>query len=191
MKKKLLSKLFLGLTAILLFSFSYQKSHAQMFELGDKDLNIGLGLGSTFYTGAGWSTTLPPLSLSMDYGFKDDVGPGVIGLGGYLGVASHKWENTIFTSWGWKYTTIVVAARGTYHMDFIENFDTYGGVHLGLRYSSSKEIGTVVGGISEDGAYLLFNLFVGGKYYVTENIAILGELGYSVAWLTIGATFKL
>jgi len=44
---------------------------------------------------------------------------------------------------------------------------------------------------SDAGLYPDYGFFVGGKYYLKDNLAIFGELGYSIAYLTVGITLKL
>ncbi|MBN2350859.1 MAG: outer membrane beta-barrel protein [Bacteroidales bacterium] len=167
-------------------------TNAQMFNQGDKDLNLGIGLGNALYTGSYYKTTLPPISVSLDYGFRDDIGPGVLGLGGYAGFSSYKYDYSAFLNYSWKITTIIIGARGTYHMEFMDNLDTYVGLLLGAKIVSFKyddpaweDYNTAAG------SGLAYSFFVGGKYYFSDNIALMGELGYGIAWLTLGVTFKL
>ena len=78
-------------------------------------------------------------------------------------------------------------------MEFLDKLDTYGGLLLGFRIVSDKYFGDPgydYGG-SFTGSGLAYSFFVGGRYYLTDNIAVFGELGYGIAYLTIGATFKL
>lgn len=178
--------------ACILIVLSSTQVKSQIFEVGDKDLNVGIGFGATWYSGVGFKTTLPPVSLSFDYGFKDDIGPGVLGIGGYLGFSSYKWEYSYIYTYGEKYTTIIIGARGTYHMEFVDKLDTYGGLLLGYRIVSSKyygDLGYAIG--STVGSGVAYAFFVGGRYYLTDNIAGFLELGYGIAYFTLGATFKL
>ena len=175
----------------LLITFSLQVK-SQMFSVGDKDLNLGIGFGT--HWGNIGTIGIPPVSISMDYGFKDDLGPGVLGIGGFVGIATSKYKySTYLGDYGWKYTNILIGARGTYHMEFIDKLDTYAGVIIGLRYTKAKEYGDWFGTTldSNGGLYPEVGFYVGGKYFVADNIAIFGEIGYSIAYLTIGATFRL
>ncbi len=168
-------------------------TYSQSFEVGDKLVNAGLGLGATWYSGVYYKTTLPPVFISADVGFKDDIGPGVLGIGGYLGVSSYKYEYTYYLgNWGWKYTSIVIGGRGTYHMDLVDNLDTYGGMLLGFRILSSKYFGDedwATGSASSSG--LAYSFFVGGRYFFSDNLGVMAELGYGIAWLSLGVTLKL
>ncbi len=192
-----MKKLYVKLApCILLLAFLTRpavNTYSQLFNVGDKLINAGLGIGATWYTGAYYKTTLPPIFISGDFGFKDDIGPGVLGLGGYLGLSSYKYDvSGIWGNWGWKYTSIIIGGRGTYHMEFIDNLDTYGGLLLGYNIISSKYFGDenwVTG--SATGSSLAYSFFVGGRYFFSENLGVMGELGYGIAWLSIGLTLKL
>ncbi len=197
MKKRIFCPLTGSLLVVLflLCTPSFQLK-SQSFSAGDKDLNLGIGFGATWYHGIGFSTTLPPVSVSLDYGFRDDIGPGVLSIGGLIGIASYKsrYFLTGYYDYGYKYTSIVGAARGTYHYEIIEDFDTYGAVMLGLRLNQGKLYGeTQYFNVDEKDSNtdLVFSLLVGGKYYFTEKIAVFGEVGYSIAWFTVGLTTKL
>ena len=52
------------------FALSAQES---LFNKGEKVLNLGIGLGSTLYTGSYYSTRIPPLSASLEYGMVDNL----------------------------------------------------------------------------------------------------------------------
>ena len=43
------------------------------FVKGDKVLNLGIGLGSTLYTGGSYTSKIPPLSASFEVGVKDNL----------------------------------------------------------------------------------------------------------------------
>jgi len=137
MKTKLTKTLFGMIAAFLLLVITSTQVKSQSFSVGDKDVNIGIGFGTHWGYG---KTVIPPISISLDYGFKDDIGPGVIGIGGYFGFSSSKYDWSIY-DYGWRYTSILVGARGSYHMEFLDKLDTYAGLILGIRFTSSKEYG--------------------------------------------------
>ena len=192
MKTKFAKSLIGMAAALFLLAMTSMQVKSQIFAVGDKDVNIGIGFGATWYSGVGYKTKIPPVSASLDLGLKDDIGPGVLGIGGYVGFSSYKWEwNTVYT-YGYKYTTIILAARGTYHLELVDKLDTYGGLLLGFRIVSSSYYGdigyTYTGGA---GSGLAYSFFAGGRYYFSDNIAVFGELGYGIAYLTLGITVKL
>ncbi len=85
MKRKLTLGIFL---AVLTTSLMAQDP---MFSQGDKVLNLGIGFGSTLYSGSFYHTSVPALSASYEVGVKDGVlDVGSIGVGGYVGYSAFK-----------------------------------------------------------------------------------------------------
>jgi len=168
--------------------------NAQLFDQWNKVLRFGVGFGSTYYAvGSLYNTTVPPIFAAFDVCIREDLGPGNLGVGGFLGYSAYRYRNTYFGGeYGWKYTTLLIAARGTYHFtDLVDKLDLYGGVLLGAKIVSNKEFGDV-GGIdySVNSSGPVFELFAGARYYLTDNFAGMAELGYGIAWLKIGVSFK-
>lgn len=167
------------------------------FAKGDKVVNLGIGFGSVLYTGTYYSTVIPPVSVSFEKGINDDIlGGAVIGIGGYLGISSYKWEypyNYMGATWGYKYTNIILGARGSVHYPFVEKLDTYAGLMLGYNISTSKEYGTIDPNYNYNESYggFTYAFYVGGRYYFTESLAGMLELGYGISYLNLGVAFKL
>jgi hypothetical protein len=179
------------ITAFLLIGIFTTYAQRSTFYKGDKVINASIGLGSMMYSGIGYSTAVPPISGSFELGFKDDflVDKATLGFGAYMGYSKNKWESF---GWGWTYTNIILGARASLHYPILENFDTYGGIMLGFNIVSSKEFGINSGLISNSaGSGIAYSFYVGGRYYLTKNFALLGELGYGIAWLNVGLSFKL
>lgn len=187
--KKVLITLFV---AVLTLQLSAQDN---LLTKGERVLNLGIGLGSTLYTGSGYTSAIPPVSASFEVGVKDDVlDVGSIGVGGYLGYSSYKWEYAGFGSnWGWKYTDFILGARGTFHYPLVEKLDTYTGLMLGYEIVSSKEIGTIdpLYNYDTSSGGVIWSWYAGGRYYFTDNFAVMAELGYGITYLTLGVALKL
>lgn len=180
-----------SLLAIAVAVFFTVSSFAQEFEEGDKVINLGIGFGSNHYTGSLYNSSIPPISGSFEVGIKDGVlDEGSIGVGGYLGFSRYKYE---YLSWGYNYTNIVLGARGIFHYPLLENLDTYTGLMLGFRVVSAKEFGDAVFGYnySASSSGLAGAWFIGGRYYFSDAIAAMLELGYGVAYVNLGIAFKL
>ena len=166
--------------------------YTQPFIKGDKVINVGLGIGSTLYSGTGYKMGVPPLSASFEIGVTE-LGPGIIGVGGYFGLSSYKWEDSFGGSnYGWKYSNTIIGARGNYHYNFVEKLDTYAGLMLGYNFINSKEIGNWPYGYdySVNSSYFIWSIYIGGRYYFSDSFAAMLELGYGIAWLNIGVAFK-
>ena len=176
--------------------FSLAAIHAQesTFSLGDKIIGVGIGLGSQYGTGVFASTTVPPVSISFEKAIKDEIfEKGVIGIGGYVGYTSYKWNyiNGAY-NYGWKYTNIIIGARGSFHYPVVDKLDTYGGVFIGYNIVSSTSFGSVgTYSYSPDKGRLAFSGFVGARYYFSDKFFGLSELGYGIAYLTLGLGIKL
>jgi hypothetical protein len=175
--------------AILAFNLSAQES---TFEKGDKALNLGIGFGTSLYSGSYYKASVPPVSASFEVGIIDGIlDKATVGVGGYIGYAASKYEVDYgFGSYGWKYSYTVIGARGTFHYPLVDKLDTYGGAMVGYNIVTSKEIGDIPSGYSSSGSAPSFSIFVGGRYYFTENIAAMAELGYGIAYFNIGLAMK-
>jgi len=186
MKKRII----LALVAV----FTVMGINAQVFSLSDKVVTPGIGLGSTLYSGTGYTTSIPPISVSFEKGFKDDIGPGIIGIGGYLGFTGSKYEMSLLGStYGYNYTSIIIGARGYYHYDLVDNIDTYGGLMIGYNIVSAKQTGNWPAGFNANATAsgIGYSLFLGARYYFTDNIGAMAELGYGISYLTLGISYKL
>jgi hypothetical protein len=184
MKKKNFA-LIIAVSALLLSSVNTSLD-AQKFEKGNIDANLMFG-GITFWSG-GYRMQLPLISISGDYGLKDDWGPGVFGVGAYFGIATFKDPYRGVEN---KYTDIIFAPRATYHYQFIKKLDTYGGISIGLRLIRSNEYDYIHNSWGKNTTPSgLGSIFVGAKYYFTNNFAALGEIGFGTALLNIGVSWK-
>lgn len=174
-----------------LFAFSGLLSHAQTVAAGDKVLNLGVGLGSAIYSGGYYKSTMPPISASLEFVAKDDLfdGKGALGIGGYLGYSSSKWE---YSGWGYKYSNIIVGPRGYLHYDLVDKLDTYAGLFLGYNIATSKEFGVSTGyDYKASSGGVIWSAFIGARYYFSDKFAGMVELGSGIAYLNLGVAFKL
>lgn len=159
------------------------------FVKGDKVLNVGIGLGNALYIGTYYHMQVPPVSASLEFGVKDGViEKGSIGVGGYLGYSSYKWD---YSGWGYKYSNFIIGVRGAFHYPLVNKLDTYVGLLLGANIVSSKEFGTPVGyDYSASSSGLAWSGFLGGRYYFTDKFGVMAELGYGITYLNLGIALK-
>jgi len=185
-----MKKLFLSVVVICI-AFVQLVAQDPTFAKGEKVLNLGLGLGSTLYTaGSYYKGQVPPVSASLEFGVVDNViEKGVVGVGPYIGYSSYKYE---YQGWGWKYSNIIIGARGNFHYPLVDKLDTYTGLLLGYNIASSKEFGDPVPGwnYSYTAGGLQWSWFIGGRYYFKETLAAMLELGYGIAYLNLGVALK-
>ncbi len=180
------------LSSLLLGTFllsSTLNTKAQLFDQGDLVLSMGLGVGTTYIAfGTYYKTTFPPVFISGDYCLRENLGPGNLGVGAILSFSSYKYEVPYY-HWGYKSTTVLFGARGTYHFtDLVDKLDLYGGVGLGFEIYLYDDYGDYVN--DEPNLGLYDELFAGARYYLTDNFAGMAELGYGLAWLKIGVSLK-
>ena len=162
------------------------------FRQGDKVFSAGLGLGSTLYRGSWYSTTIPPISAALEVGVMDDfiVEDLTLGVGGYLGFSSSRYRNTwLGSTWGYNYNYFILGGRVAAHYPLVEKLDTYTGIMLGFNITTSKNVGEAIGSANAGG--LAYSWFAGGRYYISDNFALMGEIGYGIAYLTLGVALKL
>jgi hypothetical protein len=151
------------------------------------NLGVGFGLGYGYGIFSGVRST-PALSLSVERGIIDDIGPGVISVGGLVGYKSYSWKSGSYKS-SWK--NFIVSARGAYHYNILDNpkVDTYAGLSLGVRVESYSSNYYDYDN-SYGGATLTSGIFIGGRYMLTDNIGAFGELGYDMSYLKLGLTAR-
>ncbi len=171
-------------------------SAQQIFSKGDKALNIGLGLGS-YYGGDGYTGSIPPLSVSYEKGIIDGLldGKGSIGVGGYLGYTANKWETSISgNSYGYKYSYLMIGARGAFHYQFVDKLDTYTGLMLGYNVVSSKYFGDDMGAATPEASSasgIGYSAFLGARYHFSDKFAAYAEIGYGISALELGISIRL
>jgi hypothetical protein len=188
--KKSLRTISLSVMMALLLPLS--NINAQTFDQGDIVLSAGFGVGANYYTGGwGYSTTFPPIFVAGDYCLREDLGPGNLGVGGYIGYSAYKYD--YYGDWGWKYSTLIIAARGTYHFtDLVDKLDLYGGLTLGAELVTDKAYGDYPGtGYTTNTGGVAFEMLAGARYYFTDSFSAMGELGYGIAWLKLGVSLRL
>lgn len=165
---------------VLVFSATFASGQAR-YDKGDFLVNAGVGLGYYYAGGV-------PLLLSGEWAVND-----VFTVGPYFGYTSYSYN----WGWGgkWKYTFIDIGVRGSYHFSELfeitnDKVDIYGGAFLGFLLSSYS--GDAFSGYSDPyGGGLRLGIHAGARYFFSEKVAGFGELGYGLAPLSLGLTFKL
>jgi len=163
---------------------------AQTFEKGNKYVHLGIGVISP-YAFSGSKMGIPPIHTSFEVGVTDNIG-----IGGMVGYTSSTYDQAFLNdSYSWKFSYLILGARGYYHFTNVEVCDLYAGAMLGYNVASVKFESTSsdlealltepkVGGVAFAG-------FLGARKDIGENFTIFGELGYSIAWLSAGVCFNL
>lgn len=158
------------------------------YQAGTSVLRASVGILPTFgssLSGTGFSSKwTPPVSLSYEYGISDRVSVGLMG-----GYAIQKFVDA--SNSGFKYTHLLIGARGSYHFATTEKFDPYFGILLGYNKVSVGDVGSSSSGsfgtASVSGA--LPGAFLGMNYYFTSGFGVHAEIGYGIAVATAGISF--
>jgi len=167
--------------AAMIFSATFASAQGR-YTKGDVLLNAGIGLGYYYAGGV-------PLLLSAEFAVND-----VFSIGPYLGYTSYNY-NYNFGGYKWRYTFLDIGVRGSYHFSELfeirnEQVDVYGGLFLG--YTISSYSGDTFSGYDDPYASTLrLGIHAGARYFFSEKVAGYGELGYGIAPLSLGVTFKL
>lgn len=169
------------------------------FEKGDNVLGVGIGVLGGY--SVGWSgsgvTQSPAFSLHFDHAMGE-LGPGTWGLGGYVGykTTSYK-QNFIYYNYDYRYTFLVVGARGTWHYNdwHSDKLDTYAGVLLAYKSVSFKDNtdyrnSSYLNTYTYSGSGFGPGAFIGARYYFTDKIGAYAELGYGITLIQLGLTVK-
>ena len=179
----MLKKVFLAVLALV---GSASIANAQeVFQKGTTAINAGIGLGS-YYSGL----TIPPLSVSLDYGIVDNLingNNGSISIGGFAGYTA---SSHTYGAYKTTFSYIALGGRGAFHYQFAPKLDTYAGLMVSYDIASvSSNLDYAGASVATSGIH--WSLFLGGRYFFTEKIGAFAELGYGFYNLNLGVTFKL
>ncbi len=154
------------------------------FVAGDKVINVGIGLPSVWFRSY-YRPSIPPVSVSFEMGYMDDflVEDLTLGVGAYGGIQSYSYKSAF---WDYRTTSLVGGLRGALHYPLIENLDTYTGLMLGLRVNMRS--GDYTGNRMNLG--IASSFYVGGRYYFSDNLAVFGEVGSGISYITGGLAMK-
>ena len=156
----------------------------EVFHKGTTAINAGICLGS-YYSGI----TIPPLSVSLDYGVADNLingNNGSISVGGFAGYTASSHTYGTYKS---TFSYIALGGRGAFHYQFAPKLDTYAGLMVSYDIASASSNNVDTSWVATSG--INWTLFLGGRYFFTEKIGAFAELGYGFYNLNLGVTFKL
>lgn len=177
-----MKRLFSISLALILFiaQLTAQKS---TFNKGDKVLNLGLGLGATYYNNS-YISSSPALTASFEVcvvdGLIDDKGS--IGVGGYFAYSSAKSED-------YKTSNLIFGARGSFHYPLVDKLDTYSGLMIGYNVFTHKYYNSNPANQGSSSG-LASAWYIGARYYFNEKFSAMAELGYGTSVLTLGLGIK-
>ncbi len=164
------------------------------FQKGTQVLQAGIGYGLLNTYG---DVSTPPISLTLDFATSEDLS-----VGGYVGYASSRqvifpqgYLDVVTEDIGATYSYLIFGGRICYHFDTgSKDLDGYIGAMLGYNAVSATGFGSA--GSSQftyttGASGLLYGGQLGGRYFFAPNVALFAEVGYGVAYITGGLSFKL
>jgi opacity protein-like surface antigen len=167
-----------SLMALAMFAFTHSAS--AQFNKGDKQFNLGVGIGSL---GA---------NTSIEYGIMDDLGVGLF--------ASYERPSTgligAIAGVRYSYNEISIGPRAAYHLGRVLNlnddkFDVYvaGGV-LGRFTSYNNDYWQAVGLTRTTSTSISLLARVGARMTLSDKMAGFAEIGSGGSWVQAGISFK-
>ena len=174
-------------------------------------INLGVGFGMNYYSGysGGWYVyrSSPAFSASYEQALPKKLGPGYLGVGAYFGFqtasSTHNDfynKNNFYNNYYYKnsWNNFMIAARAAYHWDVL-NFkkaDIYAGALIGVRIQTynyeTNDPNPFANSyrLNQGSAYPSFSVFAGARWYFANKIAVFGEFGYGISYVTGGLSFK-
>ena len=186
MKKYILTSMLLAWGC---YAFAQDVVERGAFTKGSVDLNLGVGIGATFYDGSA-KASLPPIGVSLEFGITDKIS-----IGGYIGHSSATSELSFpdftggTTNYEWKYSYTIIGIRGGYHFA-VKNpkLDPYVGLLLGYNVAS-VDLGDFNGAEPSVGG-IAYSGYLGARYRFSEKMGVFAELGYGISYLQLGLNVK-
>ena len=180
----------IALLIIAMLTLGFAAQAQSTFSKGTTTANLGLGIGGTLFD-KDFSAPLPPVSLGIDHSVASGLfdGNGSIGVGGYLGAEVYRYKG--YDSSVWSQT--LIGPRGSLHYQFVDRLDTYVSLILGVDILSWNYNAKVANGATKDKDTSVgfgWGAHFGTRYYLSNRWAIMGEFGYGLTYLTLGATYR-
>jgi outer membrane protein W len=177
-----------------IFFSSFATINAQQLSEGNSMINLGVGLSSYYTSGSGYNMSLPPVEGTFEYMITENIS-----VGAFVGAYGSKYETNFDIAYNFssKFSYIDGGALGNFHFVNDDKFNAYVGAKLGyVSVSTSTDsnddyLNELLETLDYTDSGIIYGVQLGGRYFVSEKFAINAELGYGVALLKVGVTFKL
>lgn len=183
MKKTIAVLLILMFSTSMIFAEGALPQKGNLF-VGGKLALIGTG---TYANDLGFMVTAEKV-IQNDFLNLGDL-PDALGIGAVFGYAGG--DHSVY----WHFSRIVIAGSAYYHADVLKNekIDTYVVFNLGVDILTWKWDGVsgIIEGDRDTDVRLDFNSAIGARYFLTNNLALVGEFGWGIGLIRIGADFVL
>lgn len=164
--------------ALLVAGMTAEAQTQNTFGGGDIVLSAGIGAGTALNIG---NTVVPPIVIQGEYGIVDNL----------FAAGRKSFYYYPYDTYRQKINSFLLGVRGTFHYQFVERLDTYAGITLGGEIANVREEGRWWNGQPPRYGGFLADVFIGARYYVVPQLAVYGELGFGVAYFTLGVSFKI
>ena len=174
---------------IILFSTTMIFAEGALPEKGDTFVGGRLGLGS-LGAGVGFGANFEMVTQN-DFLNLGDL-PDALGFGATFGYSTYS---SGWIGYNWRYTNIAILLNAVYHIDILdkEKIDTF--VKFGLGYNAGSVKydgpGSYGDGRTPTHGGVLVGSSAGGRYFISDALAIVAELGLGFAWLQLGVDLVL
>ncbi|MCK9628412.1 MAG: porin family protein [Bacteroidales bacterium] len=179
--------LILAILVIAISNNVMAQNNPVLFGNNSKHIRVGVGINSYGM----------PVEASYDQGFKQNIF-GVkklnLGLGGYVGYYGNKETLGVWTDGqehGYKYSHIIIGARGLFHYPLVPKIDTYAGLMLGYNIASASYYGNGIDPGNASVGGFAWGGIVGARYQFNKTWGIYAEAGYSISYLSFGLVYSL
>jgi hypothetical protein len=152
--------------------------------------------GRSAFGGVGVSGADFGFVVGAEYGFQNDFFnlsdlPSTLGIGGSFGYSTYSSNYSLGGKW--KYTVIVLLANATYHAPLFDNdkIDPFVMLSVGANIGDVKYKGPLADYNSPSFGGAVFGTSVGAKYFFSDAMAAVIELGWGLGLLRIGLDYKI
>lgn len=160
----------------------------KLFSSGKGSIGVGGQLG---YVGYKYSYEGALSGTAGTFDLDLGLGDRIVGLADLSVPASVNGTSASGTSVSeWKYSRFIVGPRGYLHYSFIDKLDTYTSLMLGAEFYTAKGAQDNEPESASSSVGFVWSWYVGGRYYFTDQLAAMLELGYGVTYANIGIAYK-
>ena len=174
----------------LLLALAIRPSFAQgnHFSDGITSVSGGIGMGAFLFYFPFQNYTPTP-TLSIEHAMSK-FGNGEMGLGFVSGFRKLdvRYRNTPAV-----WSQYVAGATLSYYPDALQGdtSDLYVAGHGGVAYNQYSDPKDILDNAYKNHMGIYLALVAGGRYYLTNNIAVFGEAGIDLDWVKVGLNFRL
>ncbi|MFI3285126.1 MAG: hypothetical protein R3Y08_00580 [Rikenellaceae bacterium] len=159
-------------------AFCVASASAQNFGATDKKITANIGFGGGYGS---------PIGISYEQGVYDLGDDMFIAAGGYFGYSGYSEK---YSGYKVNYSNIFIAAMGNWHYAGVNKLDLYAGIRLGYNVASANFADNSLNLDPLEAGGTAYSTHIGANYFLNHNWAINAEIGYGLANLNVGVSYK-